>query len=258
MLSPIEAPNLSEISGIRHGFFTRQGGVSDGIYASLNCGAGSNDDKEKVAQNRARVALHLEATSPVIQTPYQIHSNQALVIDAPFAEGEPPPRGDALVTRTPGLVIGILTADCGPVLFADPQAGVVAAAHAGWRGAVGGILQSTVAQMESIGAKRERIVAAIGPCINQLNYEVGAEFREHFLKNNPDFARFFQIPPGQTKEHFDLPGFIEAELASLGLAAIANEACCTYADESKFFSFRRSTHRQEQDYGRQISAISVA
>ena len=258
MTRPIEARNLSDLSGIRHGFFTRQGGVSDGIYASLNCGLGSNDDPEKVAQNRARIALHLKSSSPVVLTPYQVHSNQAVVVDEPFPTGEPPPRGDALVTRTPGLVIGILTADCGPVLFADRKAGVVAAAHAGWRGAVGGILQATVAAMENLGARRDHIDAAIGPCINQLNYEVGPEFREQFLKKSSEYERFFQIPSGQTKEHFDLPGFIEAELAQLGLNSTESQAACTYADESQFFSFRRTTHKNEPDYGRQISAISVA
>ncbi|MEQ8825578.1 MAG: peptidoglycan editing factor PgeF [Filomicrobium sp.] len=258
MLSPITAANLSELPGIEHGFFTRQGGVSDGIYAGLNCGMGSRDDKAKVIENRVRVALHLKSKSPNILTPYQIHSDTALIVDGPFPENEPPPKADALVTKTPNLIIGILTADCGPVLFADTDAGVVGAAHAGWRGAIGGILQSTVAAMETLGAQRDRIDCAIGPCINQLNYEVGPEFFSNFTAKSQVYEKFFQIPSGQKKEHFDLPGFIEAELTKLDIRSISNHAACTYADESRFFSFRRSTHRDEPDYGRQISAISVA
>ncbi|MBU1213113.1 MAG: peptidoglycan editing factor PgeF [Alphaproteobacteria bacterium] len=257
MPRPIEADNLADLPGIRHGFFTRQGGVSTGIYAGLNCGLGSMDDRDKVLQNRARVALKLGSTDPAVLTPYQIHSAEALVVETAFETGDPP-RADALVTRTPGLAIGILTADCGSVLLADPQARVVAAAHAGWRGAVGGILEATVRKMEELGARRDRIHAALGPCITQPNYEVGADFQTGLTDRNPAFMRYFATPVPGGKPHFDLPGFILAELAAKGLASIASTDCCTYANDSEFFSFRRTTHRKEPDYGRQISAILVA
>ncbi len=260
MPSPLIADNLADIAdlaGIQHGFFTRQGGVSEGIYASLNCGLGSRDTPQVVVANRARVALDLGAPEPTVLTPYQIHSADALVVDGPFPPDEPP-RADALVTRTPGLAIGILTADCGPVLFADPQARVVAAAHAGWRGAMEGILEATIVAMESLGARRSRIHSALGPCIGQPNYEVGEEFQDRFIAHSSSYACFFRTPQNATRPHFDLPGFILSDLATRGLASIASESRCTYANESKFFSYRRSTHRSEGDYGRQISAILVA
>lgn len=257
MLRPIEAQNLKGLPGIHHGFFTREGGTSEGIYAGLNCGFGSNDDGDKVQQNRARVALHLGANSPNVLTPYQIHSPEALIVDAPFPAGEFP-RADALVTRTPRLPIAILTADCGPILFADPAARVVAAAHAGWRGAVGGIIASTLQAMKKLGARRARIHAALGPCITQPNYEVGEDFQRDLVARNSDYQRFFATPVPGEKPHFDLPAFILAELDRHGLASITYSGACTYADESRFFSFRRTTHREEPDYGRQISAILVA
>ncbi len=254
---PIQAENLSDLPGIRHGFYTRIGGVSNGIYAGLNCGLGSKDERAAVLENRARVALHLGATDPAVLTPYQIHSADALIVEEPFSGGVPP-RADALVTRTPGLTIGILTADCGPVLFADPVARVAAAAHAGWRGAVAGILESTISRMEELGARRGSIHAALGPCITQPNYEVGPEFRADLIARDCNNQRFFTIPALNAKPHFDLPAFILADLAVKGLASISSNAQCTYASESEFFSFRRTTHRQEADYGRQISAILVA
>ncbi len=258
MARPITAENLMDLPGIRHGFFTRDGGVSDGIYAGLNCGLGSNDGSEKVRENRARVALHLGAPLPVVLTPYQIHSADALIVDTPFPVDRPPPRGDALVTATPGLAIGILTADCGPVLFADPVARVVAAAHAGWRGAAGGIIGATLQAMESLGARRERIHAALGPTISQANYEVGQDFKAALLAQHDGAEVYFNIPQDGAKPHFDLPGFVQADLRSQGLASVVDIGLCTYADESNFFSFRRTTHRSEPDYGRQISAILVA
>ncbi len=257
MPSPLMADNLADLAGIQHGFFTRQGGVSKGIYASLNCGLGSRDTPQAVIANRGRVALDLGALMPTVLTPYQIHSADALVVGGPFPPGDPP-RADALVTQTPGLAIGILTADCGPVLFADPQARVVAAAHAGWRGAIQGILEATIVAMESLGARRSRIHTALGPCISQPNYEVGKEFQDRFIAHNPSYARFFKTQLNATRPRFDLPGFILSDLAARGLASIASEAHCTYANESKFFSYRRSTHRSEADYGREISAILVA
>lgn len=253
---PILADSLVALDGVRHGFFTRDGGVSSGIYAGLNVGLGSDDDRDAVMENRSRVAKHLGLDGATLTTLHQVHSADALIIDAPF-EGAPP-RADALVTKTPGLIIGALAADCTPVLFADPQAMVVAAAHAGWRGAVNGVLQAAVDAMEEIGARRERIVAAIGPTISQANYEVGPEFEAQFLAQSPGNARFFAIPNAKTRAHFDLPGFVEATLGGLGLAHVERQTPCTYDKEQKLFSYRRATHRQEPDYGRQISAIVVA
>ncbi|HRN89635.1 peptidoglycan editing factor PgeF [Hyphomicrobium sp.] len=257
MLSPIEADNLSILPGIRHGFFTRQGGASRGLYASLNCGAGSKDDPVAVVENRARVAERLGSVMDDVQTIYQIHSGTAHAVERLQPRDELP-KADALVTRTRGLVIGVLTADCAPVLFADAEAGVVGAAHAGWRGAIGGILEATIALMEENGADRSRILAALGPTIGPKSYEVGPEFVAEFEAADPANARFFTIPKGRTTPHFDLPSFVLDRLGGLGLRGIERQAHCTYENESMFFSFRRSTHRKEPDYGRQISAIVVA
>ena len=256
MLSPLQADSLAILPGVRHGFFTRQGGVSRGLYASLNCGAGSNDDAVAVIENRARVAQHLGSFSDDVQTVYQIHSATALVVDR-LTPREELGKADALVTRTRGLAVGVLTADCAPVLFADPEVGVVGAAHAGWRGALGGILEATVAAMEGLGAERQRIFAALGPAIGARAYEVGPEFVAAFEAASPDNARFFTIPKGLKTPHFDLPGYVMAELGRLGLRHAERHAPCTYENESMFFSFRRATHRKEPDYGRQISAIVV-
>ena len=257
MLSPIQADSLSILPGIRHGFFTRKGGASRGLYASLNCGAGSKDDPVAVIENRARVAQHLGSFNDDVQTIYQVHSADVHVVNA-LAPRESLPKADALVTRTRGLAIGILTADCAPVLFADAEAGVVGAAHAGWRGALGGVLEATVAAMESQGAERSRIFAALGPAISQKSYEVGPEFVAEFEAVSADTTRFFTVPKGKTKPHFDLPAFVMDRLAKLGIHHAERESPCTYENESMFFSFRRSTHRKEPDYGRQISAIVVA
>jgi YfiH family protein len=257
MLSPLQADSLAILPGIRHGFFTRQGGVSRGHYASLNCGAGSKDDPVSVIENRSRVAQHLGAFADDVQTIYQVHSATAHVVDA-LVPRETLPQGDALVTRTRGLALGILTADCAPVLFADAEAGVIGAAHAGWRGALGGVLEATVAAMERLGADRTRIFAALGPCIGPQSYEVGPEFVAAFREADADNARFFTIPKGRTTPHFDLPGYVMARLGALGLKHAERHAPCTYENESMFFSFRRATHRKEPDYGRQISAIVVA
>jgi polyphenol oxidase len=254
----IEAGSLTELrgAGIRHGFFTRQGGVSAGIYDSLNCGLGSNDDPANVLENRARVARHLGSAQPHVVTLHQTHSATARVVDRPYAR-EAVPKADAVVTRTPGLVIGALAADCNPVLFADPQARVVAAAHAGWRGALGGILESTIAAMESSGADRSRICAAVGPCINQASYEVGPEFEAEFLQASADYAAYFHRRTPTSRPHFDLPGFVMMRLERAGIGTTERVSVCTYENESKFFSFRRTTHRKELDFGRQISAIMV-
>lgn len=256
MLKPITTPSLMDIPGIRHGFFTREGGVSEGLYAGLNCGLGSKDETERVLENRARVALHLGGARPEVLTPYQVHSGVALTVGEPIARGALP-KADAVVTATPGLVVGVLTADCTPVLFADPDAKIVAAAHAGWRGAVGGIVEATVGAMEQAGARRDRIRAAIGPTISQGCYEVGPEFEAEIVAEDYENKRFFTISSPGARARFDLPGYVAGRLGRLGLAAVERMAPCTYENESLFFSFRRATHRQEPDYGRQISAIVV-
>lgn len=251
-LKPYTAASLSALSGIAHGFFTRDGGVSSGIYASLNCGLGSADERGNVLENRRRVAGHLGAGSVV--TLYQTHSATALAIEAPPAGDLP--KADAVVTRTPGLAVGALAADCAPVLFADPVAKVVGAAHAGWRGAAGGVLESAIVAMEGLGAERGRIAAAVGPCISQAAYEVGPEFEAQLLALSVENARFFRRFKAGEKAHFDLPGYVAARLSAAGLAAVDCLGVCTYGHES-LFSYRRSQHRRENDYGRQISAIVV-
>ncbi len=257
MLSPIEAENLKQLTRIRHGFFTRLGGVSDGIYAGLNCGLGSADDQACVLENRRRAAAHLGAAHGQVVTLYQEHGAVARSVTAPVPR-DALPKADAVVSATPGLVIGVLTADCTPVLFADAEAGVVAAAHAGWRGAVGGILEAAILEMERLGAKRGRIAAAVGPCINQQAYEVGPEFKAEVVRLDPANARFFGVPTAGAKPHFDLPGYVTHRLAAAGIGSLTTIAPCTHANESLFFSYRRTTQRQEPDYGRQISAIVVA
>jgi len=256
MLQPIEASCLARLPGIRHGFFTRVGGVSGGLYASLNCGPGSSDDAANVTENRARVAHHLGAGDDSPITLYQVHGATALCVEGPVA-AQGRPKADAVVTRTPGLAVAVLTADCAPVLLADPEARVVAAAHAGWRGAVAGIVESAIAEMERQGARRERIRAAIGPTIGQAAYEVGPDFEAELLKGCAGNERFFLRNKANAKAHFDLPGLVEARLIAAGLAEIERQSPCTYENESIFFSFRRSQHRKEADYGRQIAAIVV-
>lgn len=249
-LKPITHPLLDAVP---HGFFTREGGMSKGLYASLNCGVGSADDKEAVAENRARVAAHLGRPGSAVRTVHQIHS--AIAIMAGQTPPEAVPRADAQVTREPGVVLGALGADCAPVLFADPEAGLVAAAHAGWRGAFEGIIESTVLLLFEAGADRQRLRAVIGPCISQRAYEVGQDFLERFMDEDPAFSRFFaQGPSG--KPHFDLPGFCLHRLREAGIEHCAWTGHCTYSDERRFFSYRRATHRGEGDYGRLIGAIA--
>lgn len=255
---PIEAEPLALLSGIRHGFFTREGGVSEGIYASLNCGHGSNDATAAVTENRRRVAgaLGVDTGSDAVLTVHQIHSAAAVVADGPIPRGMLP-KADAVVTRTPGLVVGALAADCAPVLLADAYARVVAAAHAGWRGALAGVTDSAVAAMEGLGADRRRIVAVVGPCIGPAAYEVGPEFEASFVECDPGYRRFFSRPVTGGRAHFDLPGYVVHRLEAAGIGTVASAAHCTYESESRFFSFRRTTHRGEADYGRHISAIVV-
>ena len=252
-----EAKSLAALAGVRHAFFTREGGVSDGVYATLNAGVGSRDDQQHVAENRARMATALGVAPDALLTPYQIHSANVVVADAPWTPAARP-RADAVVTRTPGLAIGVSTADCGPVLLADPDARVIGAAHAGWRGAVGGVTDAAIAAMEALGARRERIIAAIGPLIRQPSYEVGAELVDIFLAADDANARFF-LPSAQLGHFmFDLPGYIAARLARAGIGAVEDLGECTYADPQRFFSFRRTTHRGEPDYGRHVNAIVLA
>jgi purine-nucleoside/S-methyl-5'-thioadenosine phosphorylase / adenosine deaminase len=254
--SMLQAASLAALPGIRHAFFTRDGGVSDGVYTSLNGGPGSQDAPRNVAENRARMAAALGVASDRLLTAYQIHSPEVVVVDAPWAPDQRP-RADAIVTRTPGIAIGVTTADCGPVLFADEQAGVVGAAHAGWRGAATGVLDATIDAMERCGAERARIAVALGPMIRQPSYEVGPEFITRFEVADAANARFFQPSPRPGHALFDLPGYIAARLAAAGVSRIEDLGHCTYADPTRFFSYRRSTHCSETDYGRHINAIAL-
>lgn len=250
----VESPALSALPGIRHAFFTREGGVSEGIYASLNGGTGSNDDPAHIKENRARMAGALGVPAQHLLTCYQIHSPDCLIADKPWDER---PRADAIATRTPGLAVSVSVADCGPILFADPQACVVAAAHSGWKGAVGGVLDSTVARMVELGAEPARIVAAVGPLIRQHSYEVGPEFVHHFSALDHSNIRFFAPSDREHHSMFDLPGYIRARLQRLGVGTVDDLCLDTYTDEDKFFSYRRATHRGEPDYGRLIAAITL-
>jgi purine-nucleoside/S-methyl-5'-thioadenosine phosphorylase / adenosine deaminase len=244
------------LPGIRHGFFTRQGGVSTGLYASLNGGIGSADAAAHVVENRGRMAAALGVEPRCLITAYQIHSPQVIVADEPWPT-DARPRADGIVTRSPGLAIGVSTADCGPVLFAEPRARVVGAAHAGWRGALAGVIEATVAAMERLGAARERIRAALGPTIRQRNYEVGADLIERFAAEDPEAGAFFAPAARPGHALFDLPGYIADRLRRAGLAAIEDLDACTYADPALFFSYRRATHRGESDYGRHVNAIAL-
>lgn len=240
--------------GVRHGFFTRKGGVSLGLYKGLNAGSGSQDAPEAIAENRRRAAEFMNPRADAVVTPWQVHSPDAVIVDTPF-NGEKP-KADGIVTATPGLVIGVVTADCGPILFSDPTAGVIGAAHAGWKGAMDGVLENTIAAMEKLGARRADICAVLGPSISQRNYEVGAEYMATFTAQASHFMRFFV--PSARRDHFmfDLRAFTLHKLDAAGVQC-AMTADCTYADEENFYSYRRATHRKEPGYGRQLSAISI-
>ena len=253
----LQAPSLTALGGIRHAFFTRVGGVSQGIYASLNGGVGSNDDRANVAENRARMAAALGVGREALLSAYQVHSADVVVAETPWTP-EARPRVDAIVTRVPGLAISVSTADCGPVLLADADARVIGAAHAGWRGALAGVTDATIAAMERLGASRSRIVAALGPMISQPNYEVGAELVERFRAADAGNERFFRPAARPGHALFDLPGYVAARLAAAGVARVEDLARCTYAEPALFYSFRRTTHRGEPDYGRHINAIALA
>ncbi len=250
----IKASVLSDIEGISHGFFTRQGGHSGGVYASKNTGLGADEDNEVVLKNRQIVAEVLGAGEVV--TPYQYHSGVALVVKKGW-DWQSPPKADALVTRKKGLAIAVNTADCTPVIFADIKGGVIAVAHSGWKGTVGGVLEATINQMKALGSDPDDIVAAIGPTISQANYEVGPEFVEQFLADNPDSEEFFVDSERDGHSMFDLPGCVGRRLERYNLKQIEDLSLCTYGDEQRFYSYRRMTHRGEPDYGRQMSAICI-
>lgn len=251
---PIRSPLLgeTEVRGIRHGYFTRAGGVSSGIYHGLNVGTGSDDDQAMVRENRSRVATWMGVDAEALLTVHQVHSPDVVVAQGPFPQERP--KADAIVTDRPGVAIGAVSADCGPVLFADAQARVIGAAHAGWKGAFTGVLENTIAAMESLGAARERIVAVLGPSIGLENYEVGPEFVARFVEADNGNAGYFM--PSRKPGHamFDLNRYTIDRLRHAGVTAESLNRC-TYVEEDLFYSYRRSTHRKEADYGRQISAI---
>jgi len=249
----LSSPDLTGLPGIVHGCFTRKGGVSRKIYAGLNAGAGSRDDPMAVMINRDRVRRHLGARH--LLTVHQHHSADVVTVTDRF-DG-PPPRADAMVTRVPGLALGILSADCGPLLFADAGARVVGAAHSGWKGALGGVFQATVAAMEALGARRDRISVTLGPTLAQASYEVGLEFRDRFLAQGADNDRFFSQSDGALRPFFDLPGFIRHQADLSGIAGFHDLARDTYAEPDLFYSYRRAVHRGEPDYGRLISAVML-
>jgi YfiH family protein len=251
----LASPLFSSIPGLRHAFFTRDGGVSGGFYESLNGGLGSDDDPANVAENRRRMAEQMGVTPSHFLSAWQIHSPDAVVASGPW-ESAARPRADALVTRTEGLAIGITAADCGPILFVDPNARVIGAAHAGWKGALSGILESTVEAMEKLGAERTGIVAAIGPLIRQHSYEVGGEFVERFVEADAENALFFLPSARDGHSMFDLAGFIRTRLENTGVLMIDDIGIDTYSDD-RFYSYRRSVHRKEPDYGRHVHAIAL-
>jgi YfiH family protein len=252
----IEAPQLSSLPGIRHAFFTREGGVSTGLYGSLNGGLGSSDDPAHVAENRRRMTDQLGLPPDALVSLHQVHSPEAVVVERPWSRDERP-RADGMVTRMPGFALGITTADCGPVLFADAEAGVVGAAHAGWRGALGGVIEATLAAMETLGAEHRRTVAVLGPMIRQDAYEVGPELVEQFRQADGANERFFRPADRDGHALFDLPGYLLTRLVAAGVGEVADLGLCTYADQKRFYSYRRATHRGEPDYGRLISAIAL-
>ncbi|NTJ42943.1 peptidoglycan editing factor PgeF [Agrobacterium larrymoorei] len=252
---PVQSPLLASAgSRIRHGFFTRQGGVSEGIYRGLNVGLGSEDKREAVLENRKRVADWFAMPVEKLATVHQIHSPDVVVVDEHYS-GERP-QADAMVTATPRMVLGVLAADCGPILFADANAGVIGAAHAGWKGAVYGVLENTIEAMLRLGAKRENIVAVLGPSISQENYEVGPERVESLKELDPAYDTYLAPSPNKGHAFFDLKQLTVDRLVKAGVRA-ENLGICTYSDEERFFSFRRTTHLSEPDYGRQISAIAI-
>lgn len=249
----LEILTADALAPLRHGFFTRKGGASSGVFDGLNCGLGSSDQTEVVKINRARVAEAMHVAPEHLVTVYQVHSPDVVTVDAPL---ETAPEADAMVTATPGVALAILTADCQPVLFADAQSGVIGAAHAGWRGALDGVLEATVDAMEALGATRDNITAVIGPSISQAAYEVGPDFIDAFLDQDPDNSRFF-ANGNADRYQFDLTGYGVHRLRSAGVGHAEWTRHCTYSDPDRFFSYRRATHAKEADYGRLISSIRL-
>ena len=252
-LEVLTSPRLA-LAGVRHGFFTRRGGVSRGIYESLNLGRGSSDEAGAVSENQARAAAHFDLEAGALSIAYQVHSARVHVTDRPF--GEVRPEGDGVATATPGVLCGALAADCAPVLMADPEARVVCAVHAGWRGALGGVIEAGVAAMTGLGARPDRIRAAVGPCIGPASYEVGPEFRDQVAAENAASAAFF-TPGRGDRLHFDLPAYALSRLRRAGVAEADWIGADTCADEARFYSNRRALHRGEPDFGRLLSAITL-
>ncbi|MBT4016329.1 MAG: peptidoglycan editing factor PgeF [Alphaproteobacteria bacterium] len=251
------ANNLEKLPGIRHGFFTREGGVSTGIYKGLNCGPGSNDDPDHVFENRNIVAANLGVAGEDLCSLYQVHGSDVMLIQGGYPDDQRP-QADGMVTTTPGVALGILTADCAPVLFAEPETGVIGAAHAGWRGALDGVTDMVIEAMMDLGARRSKISAVVGPCISQESYEVGPEFPQYFLDEDAANQEFF-IPAARADHFlFNLSDYVHMRLAEAGVGQVESLGLDTGADEARFFSYRRATHRGEPDYGRQISAIALA
>ncbi|MCA3245736.1 MAG: peptidoglycan editing factor PgeF [Azospirillum sp.] len=256
-MAPITLGAFNDVEFVRHAFFTRQGGVSVGIFASLNCGLGSGDAPEAVRENRARAAAALDLDAAALTTLYQVHGKTVVTLDGPLPI-EARPQADALVTRTPGVALGVLAADCAPVLFCDPKARVIGAAHAGWKGALGGVLEATLDAMEALGASRAATLAGIGPCIAQRSYEVGPEFPLPFLAEDEAHARFFAPSRNPGRHMFDLRGFAGERLRRAGCGEIHSLPNDTCAESDRFFSYRRACLRGEKDYGRGLSAIALA
>ena len=253
----IKSSQLSSVDSIKHAFFTREDGVSGGVFAGLNCGYGSGDETANIDQNRTVAMAKLGLRRENLNTIYQIHSAHVVVADEAWSL-DARPKADGIVTQTPDLAIGVMSADCTPVLFADHHASIIGAAHAGWKGALGGVLANTVSKMVEMGAERSQIAAAVGPCIHQESYEVGPEFRQSFMTEDEGFSAYFIASERDDHYLFDLPKFVVDRLQVLGLASVENVSVDTYADEQRFFSYRRATHRKEADYGRGLSAIAIS
>jgi len=252
-IDPLHAAALAS-PGVAHAFFTRRGGVSTGVYASLNGGVGSRDAPEDVRENRARMAVVLGVAADHLLVPFQAHTNVALAVDAPWAER---PRCDGLATATPGVALGVTGADCGVILFADAEARVIGAAHAGWKGALDGVIEATVDVMITLGARRSNVVAALGPTIGRASYQIGPEFFARFRDADPRSAPLFSADEASDRSHFDLPGYIGMRARAAGVAHFQDLALDTYADPERFFSYRRATHRGEPDYGRLVAGIAL-
>ena len=256
----IETLTIDDLTteGITHHFFTRKGGVSEGIYAGLQCGRGAKDDpRENVVKNRFYASRKMGVAREALLSVHQHHSSDVVTVTAPWRPGKAP-KADAMVTDTPGMALGILTADCAPVLFLDPKAKIIGAAHAGWKGALGGVLEATVEAMIALGAERQRIHAGIGPCITQANYQVDEAYRDRFMADDRANARFFGPDPEEGKHRFDLPGYCQGTLKAYGVRHSTFCGACTYSDAENFYSNRRALHAGEDDYGRGLSAIVLS